>query len=158
MELHGRLVNEIFPELGKFIHDDTLDIMAVNLNTTAEKTGDCLKSVFEPRTGGSEAASGFRASMHRQAESAGKSGTCSKNLNASLKLDRLVKKEEFGIELYMALFGRTVTTLTGRMRSRSPFGTRIVRNTSIWPTMPPRRALFAVCRTGLKVAALMKPL
>ena len=155
MELHGRLVNEIFPELGKFIHDDTLDIMAANLNTTAEKIRDCLKSVFERVPEVPRLRQWFQGIDAPSSRISRKIWNLLKNLNASPKLDRLVKKEEFGIELYMALFGRTVTTLTGRMRSRSPFGIAHRAEYLDLADDAAKAALFAVCRTGLKVAAFL---
>ncbi len=154
-KLHAKLVSEVFPELADYLRDDTLEVMAGNLNANpanlAYAIGACGSpnppSFSEFRRWFAEEAGRLADDRRRQLQML----LQVQNANASLR--PLIKREMFDQELYTALFGRRVKVATGRCRGRILFSDA---RTALYKDLADdavKVALYGLVERGFRVAA-----
>jgi hypothetical protein len=156
--LHGLLLNEVFPELGVYLGDDTLEAMADNLRIRPDELSGALAacrplgppSPAEVRrwfgTGAGRLPPDLRENLWLML------GV--RNANDSLR--PLIRRGEFGTELYVALFGRRVTAPTGRTRGGLLFSDSHRACYLDLADDAAKAALFALAAGGWKVLAFAK--
>jgi hypothetical protein len=151
---YGRLTREVFPELGLFLQDDTLDVMAANLGTTAADLGCHLDTYWSPRPPLPQLRKWLRAYRKQ-------TGRTKENLTALLEhcalsgpVPELLRAAWFADDaLFHALFSRRMATLTGRVRGGLSFSqARSVAYLDLADDAV-KSALFAVAAAGYRVAA-----
>jgi hypothetical protein len=156
--LHGRLLGEVFPELGDYLRDDTLEVMAGNLNVRPDALSSAL-AACRPRNPPSlpEVRRWFGADAGRlTADRQHDLRTMLRTHNANESLAPLVWRGEFSPELYVALFGRRVVTLTGRARGGLLFSDARQARYFDLADDAAKAALFALAAGGWKVLAFAK--
>jgi hypothetical protein len=116
-EYHDRLVSEIYPELAAFLSDDTLDVMAENLQTFRFDLDGKLENALGEIPSPEELRRRFLHSM----DISGLDTRLWQILNNFQNIPSLcpfLKQPGFNFRLYELLFSRNVTTLSGRVRGR----------------------------------------
>jgi hypothetical protein len=118
---HRALLQDVFPELAGYLRDDTLAVLAGNLGTTAADVLGHLATYFKPVPPLPQLRKWYR----RHARVTGRTKDCLKALLDHCCLDPALGAQlARGLsdpDLFVALFGRDVTTPTGRVRGRLRF-------------------------------------
>jgi len=117
-KLHSKLVNEVFPELAGYLRDDTLVVMAGNLNVSPAALEGAIAACGRPNPPSlSEFRRWFGGDTRRLTDDRRRQLQILLQVqNANDSLRPLIKRETFDQELYTALFSRRVTGATGRSR------------------------------------------
>jgi hypothetical protein len=150
---YKRLVEQVFPELSAYLADDTLAVMAGNMGTTTNDLDTHLDGYFRPVPPPPQLRKWFRDYSNLT----GRTQQCLQALlehcayGSPLLADLQAGLSDRG--LCRALFGRTVVTLTGRVRARLPFGQTRAAGYLDLADDAVKAALFAVVRGGYRVAA-----
>ena len=152
---YKRITGRVFGELDDYLRDDTLEVLAGNMGTTTTHVQSSLDCYF--RLGGSPPLPQLRKWFREYGRL--KSRT-KENLKALLEhcvcnptLDAFVRQGPSDHELYLALFGRDLLTLSGRVRGRLPFGQARAAEHLDLADDAAKSALFAVVSTGYRVVA-----
>jgi hypothetical protein len=152
-DLHRRLLDEVFPELGAYLREDTLELMTANLGTTQERLLEHLRFYFLRRLPplpqlrrwfwGDRDISDFVEC---------RVGALLEHCGRGPLFEDLLGRWQPGRELYLALFAREVKTLTGRVRGRLLFGEARGAEYLDLADDAAKEALFSLVAAGLKVA------
>jgi hypothetical protein len=152
--LHGRLLNDVLPELGEYLRDDTVEALAGNLKVAP---GDlygplvCCRLPHGPSL--PELRGWFRGHKPLPADRRESLQVLLRVRNANEALRPLITKQVFDFTLYVALFGRRVTTLSGRVRGRMLFAEARQAEYLDLADDAAKAALFALAAGGLQAAA-----
>lgn len=118
----SRLIDEVYPELGQYLKDNSIDVLAHNLQTSGFRVRACFDTdgtlgAVRRIVAGKGKASGKdygEAFEHRIWESL-------KTLNQNRKLKKPIADRQAGDQLSRDLFFGPVCTLTGRIRGAVGF-------------------------------------
>jgi hypothetical protein len=151
--LHARLL-DLFPELGGYLRDDTVEVLAGNLGVTpADLQGPILSCALPHGPSMADFRGWFRGD-NRRLPPDGREGLRSLlnvwNRNDSL---RPLVRGAFDRTLYVALFGRRVTTLAGRVRGGMLFAEARQAEYLDLADDAAKSALFALAAGGFGVVA-----
>jgi len=154
-DCYERLMSEVFRELDRYLRDDTLEVLAGNMSTTSDSLQKSLGVYF--RAGGIPPMPQLRKWYREYGRLTGRTKD---NLQALLEhascnptLDALLQREASDHELFLALFGRDVVTLSGRVRGRLPFSQARSAEYLDLADDAAKLALYAVVRAGYRVVA-----
>jgi hypothetical protein len=150
--LHGRLTEEVLPELGLYLQDDTWEVLANNLGTTPKEVLDRLRFSFPEVPSPAQLRQWFRGdrTLDRPVED---------HLRGLLLMCQgkrfwpPLEGRRFDRDLYLLLFGRDVTTLTGRKRGRVLFGEARSAEYQDLADDAAKSALFAIASAGYRLVA-----
>jgi DNA polymerase I-like protein with 3'-5' exonuclease and polymerase domains len=122
-----RLCNEVYPELGKYLNEDGMYNLAMNLDCSIEDAWEAfaikgernfgivnaLKNIVggKPKKNGEAYSEAYKASVWTKLN----------NLNNNATLYGILKERKPGLEAVKHIFWTGVTTLTGRIRGRVSF-------------------------------------
>jgi hypothetical protein len=119
--LFSFLTDDVFPELGKYLADDTAAAIAANLGITIEEFMERYKTVFVdfvPIL--------FRRDLRKFGKVFGRQEHYRygilRDSNRYTDLDEMLSKDEFSAELYRKLLGSDVVTPAGRVFGQLLFG------------------------------------
>src|SRR5262249_28671968 len=152
---YRRLTREVFPELGAFLEDDTLAVMATNMGTTPADLCGHLDFYWPQKR---PPLPQLRKWLREYRKLARRTKT---NLKALLEhcavsgpVPALLGAPWFPDDaLYRALFSRRVVTRTGRVRGGLSFGQARSAEHLDLADDAAKAALFAVAAAGYRVAA-----
>ncbi len=150
---HKQLIGSIFPELGAYLRDDTLDVLAGNLGVTVDELNASLKAYFRPVPPLPQLRKWFR----EYSQLTGRTKDCLKALlerrGANAALEEVLRRGPADDELFLALFGSDVVTLTGRVRGRLPFGQARAAEYLDLADDAAKSALFSLADAGQVIVA-----
>jgi hypothetical protein len=150
---HAQLIGEIFRELSAFLRDDTVEVMAANIRATVEYVRVLLDHNFDPALPLPQLRKWYRG-YHGQR---GRLKDCLRalleNCGTCPALNAAVQQGLSDHQLYLALFGRDVVSLSGRVRGRLPFAQARAADYLDLADDAAKSALFAVAAAGHKVVA-----
>jgi hypothetical protein len=152
--LHGQLLKGVFAELAAFLRDDTVEVIADNLGSTREWLVDNLEHYFGKPLDVPQLRQWFRGGqpLHRRIQEMlwAVVERCTRKPQYHDHLRRRV----IGPQLYLDLFGRRVTTLTGRVRGRLLFCEACQAEYLDLADDAVKAAAFALADGGFPVAAV----
>src|SRR5262249_7251700 len=152
--LHHLLLNTVLPELGQYLRDDTIEVLADNLQTTPQTlSGAIIASKLPHGPSMPEFRGWFRGDKPLRSEEQEKHHIFLKVQNANPVLRPLINRQVFNSELYVALFGRRVVTLTGRARGGMLFAEARQAEYLDLADDAVKAALFALAADRLNVVA-----
>jgi hypothetical protein len=153
-QLHGRLLHDVLPELGEYLHDDTVEALAGNLMVAPGDLHGALVCCRLPHGPSLPELRGwFRWPERLPADRRDQLLILLRVWNANEALRPLITKQVFDFTLYVALFGRRVTTLSGRVRGRALFAEARQAVYLDLADDAAKAALFALAAGGLQAAA-----
>jgi hypothetical protein len=150
--LHRRLQEQAVPELSQY-RDDTLEVMASNLGTTAAIVEDHLRTYFHELPSLVQLRQWFLGSRGSSEPVEERLRALLEHVNVRPPAEPALEKRPFGPELYLDLFGRDVVTLTGRVLGRLLFSEARRAEYLTLADDAVKAALFALAERGYRVVA-----
>lgn len=126
--LRYKLIEEVYPEIGKYLHDSHLPIVAANLRCDPEELGRRMEAEglrrghmygFENIVGGLDNAKKHKSWSTEKGRAV---WTALQKANRNPELDEALAQHRASGPLYRKVFGATATTLTGRVRAGCDYG------------------------------------
>jgi hypothetical protein len=151
--LQRRLQEQALPELSQYLRDDTLEVMASNLGTTAAIVEDHLRTYFRELPSLVQLRQWFLGSRRSSEPVEVRLRALLERVNARPPTQPALEKRPFGPELYVDLFGQDVVTLTGRVLGRLLFGEARREAYLTLADDAAKAALFALAEGGYRVVA-----
>jgi hypothetical protein len=151
--LHDRLLAEVFVELGDFLRDDTLEVMADNLRTTTKDILEILTPFDRQPPSRPQLRHWLWGDRELSDTDNARLWGLLERCNFNPAIRPFIERRQDNRDLYFTLFGRGVTTLTGRVRGRSLFSEARRAEYLDLADDAVKAALFSVVAGGFKVVA-----